>query len=278
MTDITADTFEEVVIQGSRQRPVVVDFWAPWCGPCRALGPLLEALEQEANGAWLLAKLNVDEHPTLSRQFNIRGIPAVKAFRDGKVIDEFTGALPRPALEQWLSQLVPPAFEKTFEEGQKAEANQNYDVAHTAYQKVLGEQPHHTGALTGLARIALVNDDLDTATAYLDQVLPGKGGQEEREFQDLWFQLQARNLDPLDTLQARRNQDPADLQTRHDLAIALTARGDLDQALEELLHIVTVNRDFQDDLGRKTMLQIFPLLKDPEHLRFWQRRLGQAMY
>lgn len=153
--DVTEGSFERDVIERSRQVPVVVDFWAAWCAPCRQLGPVLERLAVEADGAWVLAKVDVDANPNIAGAFRVQGIPAVRAFRDGREVAEFTGALPEPAVRDWLEQLGPSPADLAFEEASALEAVGRLDEAAAAYRQVLAQAPAHDGAGTALNRVEL---------------------------------------------------------------------------------------------------------------------------
>jgi thioredoxin len=153
--DATEATFERDVLERSRQVPVVVDFWAAWCGPCRALGPVLERLAVEADGAWVLAKVDVDANPGLASAFGVQGIPAVRAFRGGREVAEFTGALPEPAVREWLLQLGPSPADLAYEEGAVLEAAGRLDEAADRYRRALAEAPAHEAATVALTRVEL---------------------------------------------------------------------------------------------------------------------------
>ena len=143
---VTEDDFEYEVIQFSQQTPVVVDFWADWCVPCKTLGPILTKLAEESKGEFRLAKVDVDENPKLTNRFNVRGIPAVKGFRDGQVIAEFTGALPEDRVRKFLGDLLPSPSDLQLEKGNSLLLTEEWERAETAFRQVLEERPRHPGA------------------------------------------------------------------------------------------------------------------------------------
>jgi len=153
--DVSDQTFTREVLERSRDVPVVVDFWAAWCAPCRALGPVLEALAEEAKGSWILAKVDVDANPGIAQAMGIQGIPAVRAFKDGREVAEFTGALPEPAVRQWLEQLGPSPADIAYDEGVALEADGRLDEAAERYRRALAEAPAHAAAATALNRVEL---------------------------------------------------------------------------------------------------------------------------
>jgi putative thioredoxin len=162
--DVSEPTFAQDVIERSREVPVVVDFWAEWCAPCRSLGPVLEKLALEDGGSWVLAKVDVDSNPGLASAFGVQGIPAVRAFKDGREVAEFTGALPEPAVREWLGQLGPSPADLAYEEGAKFEASGRLDEAAERYRHALAEAPAHQVAATALNRVELAQ-----RTAGLDR-------------------------------------------------------------------------------------------------------------
>jgi len=153
--DVTEETFARDVIERSHDVPVVVDFWAGWCAPCRALGPVLERLAEEADGSWILAKVDVDANPRLAGALEVQGIPAVRAFKDGREVAEFTGALPEPAVREWLGQLGPTPADIAYDKGATMEAAGRLDVAAELYRRALAEAPGHAEAAAALNRVEL---------------------------------------------------------------------------------------------------------------------------
>lgn len=275
--DVNERDFATAVLQRSTTTPVVVDFWAPWCGPCRALGPILERLAREANGAWLLAKVNVDQNPRLAAQFGVQGIPAVKAFRDGKVVAEFTGALPEREVRAWLKQVAPSQIEQWLALAQHQEASDAQAAAAT-YRRVLEREPDNATALLGLGRVLLLQGDPE-ATATLRRI---KSGTPEYATAQAVLALEPLlnvATDDLDAARAAVEANPRDPEARWRLAASLVRRHDWEGALEQLLTIVQNHRTWRDDAARQAMLAIFALLGESHALvRHYRQRLANALF
>jgi putative thioredoxin len=257
--NVSENDFDSEVVDASRRVPVVVDFWAPWCGPCRTLGPLLERLAEEHRGAFLVAKINVDENPNLAAEFGIRSIPAVKAIAGGEIVDEFVGALPEPALRQFIRRILPSEADRLAEEGEAAETKGDAAAAEVLYRRALESDPNQPRARLGTGRL-LASSDPQAALLELDRVLPGTPEREEADRLAARLRLADENGAGVGELRERVEANPADLEARLNLARALAATQDYEAALTHLLEIVRRDRNYADEAGRKSMLDIFNVL------------------
>jgi putative thioredoxin len=272
--EVDERNFKEAVLERSRTVPVVVDFWAPWCGPCRALGPLLERLAAEAQDAFVLAKINVDHSPRLAQMFHVQGIPAVKAFRDGRVVDEFTGALPETQVRAWLQRFVPARADRAAEELEALEALEASAPSEAAarYRAMLEDDPQNAAALFGLGRLLVRQDDPE-GVEILRQVQAGTPFYARAL---AWAQLagffaQAAEGNSL-ALAEQVARQPSDLEARYRLAAALAHNRDYEGAIVNLLAIVERDRAFRDDGARKMLLALFETLGADQPLVVQGRR------
>ena len=266
--EVTDQDFARTVIEQSRRVPVVVDFWAPWCGPCRMIGPVLERLASEANGAWVLAKLNVDNNQQTAARYGIQGIPAVKGFRDGQVVSEFVGAVPEPQIRRFIDQLVPSAADIMAKQGQQFEAAGQDASAMAAYRRALVSNPNHPAALLGLGRLLVKQDQYQEAVSTLQRVPFGKP--ERAEAEGLIAKASFRQQSDLTggEVEARRKlaANPDDLDARLALASAMAAKGSYREALEGYLEVVRRDRGAFRDHARRDMLALFTVLGDENEL------------
>ena len=256
--DVTEATFERDVIERSKTTPVVVDFWAPWCAPCRALGPLLERLAAEHAGDFVLAKLDIDEAPHLSAALGIRGIPAVKGFRDGVIVSEFTGAQPEPVVRQFLELVLPTEADRLV----AAATTQRAAEAEATLRRALELEARLARALVALARLVAARGDTAEALALLERVSPASSVLEEAE--RLAAELRTAGTDgggeDVGALRAAVAAHPDDLQARLDLGRALVARREYEDGLAQLLAVVQRDRSFADEAARKAMVDVFQVL------------------
>jgi len=274
--EATDADFETAVVARSREVPVVVDFWAPWCGPCRVIGPMLERLAKEGGGAWDLVKVNVDQSPKLAGTFRVRSIPAVKAFKDGKVASEFVGALPEAQIRSWLGTVLPTEADRRFEAGGKNSAAGNLVAAEANFRAALAEAADHPKAIVALAGLLAdrATPDADVeALALLDR----------RSLDPRTQTVRARiavrkSAGDVDALAARVAQNPKDAAARYDLGRALAAAGRYEEALGHLLEVVRADRKLDDDGARRAMLDVFRVLGDDDELtRRFRRALAMAI-
>jgi putative thioredoxin len=281
--DTTLATFEQDVITASTLAPVLVDFWAPWCGPCKTLGPMLEKLEAEAAGKWKLVKVNVDENQELAGHFQVRSIPHVMAFADGQPVDQFVGVLPEGQLREFIERLVPQGADAARLEAQAALAEGRREDAYNALQASLAYDPGSDEARMDRIEMLLEDHRVDEARNEVDLLSPKTTQGIDARFNAIKTRLDAvdaaADLPPTDALEAKVAAHPDDLEARFDLASALIARRKYEGALEHLLAIVQRDRTFRDDIGRKTMLSVFDLAAhQPELVSQWRRKLSALLY
>lgn len=264
--DVNEENFEAEVLERSTEVPVMVDFWAEWCGPCKVLGPVLEKLADEYAGEFILAKVNVDENQGLAGAFGIQGIPAVKLFKDGDLASEFTGALPEPMLREFLSKFLPTAADKQALEAQALEEEGKTAEAKALYQTILDSDSNHAKALLGLGRLAMNEGDNATALEHLDKVPIVADERKEADRLIARLNLQAGGAANEAALREKVKAEPNNIAARFELAQALAGAEKYEEALNEFLTIVKTDREFQDDGARKAIIQIFEVLGSDDPL------------
>lgn len=274
-----AATFEREVMQRSREVPVIVDFWAPWCGPCRMLAPILEKLAREKAGAFILVKVNTDESPELAQMFGVRGIPAVFALRDGQVVDYFTGALPESELRAWLEGVIPQADEALVAEAE-ALVSSDPRLAEAKYREALARNPQSVPARVGLARLFVQQRRLEEARTLVNELTNmGVATDDVEQLRTVVELASAGAGDDLRELAQQVSAAPRDWGLRLKYAKSLIAAGRYQEALDEALKTVTGAADQNREEARKLMVQVFGLLGDSHPLtEEYRRRLTMALF
>ena len=277
-------SFVPDVIEASKAIPVLVDFWAPWCGPCKQLTPVLEKLVTQAGGLVKLVKINADENQELCQQLRVQSLPTVYAFKDGQPVDAFMGALPESQLKAFIEKLTggtKPPLDQALEQGQEALAAGENDLALEIFTEIQAQDPANEAALSGLlrAQIALgMLAEAEEALAALPANLRVKADIEAAASALELAKEVGQTGDPAE-LRAKIEADPKDNQARLDLALALFARGDAEGAIDTLLELVRRDRAWNDEAARKQLVKIFDTLGGAHELTVaGRRRLSSVLF
>lgn len=275
--DVDADAFSRVVIEGSRQVPVVVDFWAAWCGPCKVLKPLLEKLAEEFQGKFLLAKVDADRNQALAGQYGVRGIPSVKAFVNGEIVDEFSGALPESQVREFLDRLIPAPAEELRRAAAAARDAGDAAQALQLLAEASRTDPGNENVRLDAADLLLEMGELDEAQRLLDSLSAAtKDGDAARQLASRLGFARDGGGDEAE-LRQRIQAHPDDMEARQSLANLLIARGAHREGLDELLEMVRRDRAWNDDAARKAMIAVFNLLGAHPLASEYRRRLASAL-
>ena len=274
--DVTDANFQTLVIDGSQTRPVVVDFWAEWCGPCRILGPVIERVAERYAGDVDVVKLNVDNAPEISRRYRVQGIPAVKAFRDGRVVNEFTGALPEPQVRAFFQSLAPSPSARAAQEAERLLATGDVAGAEQRFRAILAEKPDDPHAVVGLAGILARRGERQDAELLLKRVPTDRRAKvlRHRIFLEGYASRHAG-----EDLEGEARANPRDPRARYRWGVMLAANERYKEALDELLESVRLDRNWEDGAARKSMLAVFEILgMDSPVTRDYQRKLENVLF
>jgi putative thioredoxin len=272
VVEVSEANFAQDVLAQSATVPVVVDFWAPWCGPCRILGPMLERLAGEARGAFVLAKLNVDDNPTVSATYGVQGLPAVKAFRDGKVVDEFVGAQPEGRVREFLKKVAPTAADQALAEAASLLATRHWAEAEAALRRVLADAPANPTAALGLVKALVAQGHGCEAQELLEDFPRGDTAPTAEKLTDLatlLCEVEGGDAPVVDS----------DLDAGYYQAARLLARGQLEAGMDGLLDVLRQDKRYRKGQPRRVMLGLFELLgEDDPTTRQYRSELASVIF
>ena len=280
--DVTDQTFAADVLDASKEVPIIVDFWAPWCGPCKTLGPMLEEAVAKTNGKVRMVKVNVDENQAIAAQLRVQSIPAVFAFADGRPVDGFMGAVPASELDAFVKKLLDAAgdgFDEALEAAEQMLSEGAAADAAQTFAAILGEDPAEARAMGGLIRATLAADQPDQAKTLLDQV-PAEIAEDpaiSAARAAVELAEQAEEAGETAELRAKVDVNPDDHQARFDLAVTLSAADDNAAAIEELLELFRRDRSWNDEAAKEQLFKIFELLGPKDEVGLTGRRRLSSM-
>ena len=281
MIDATLSSFERDVIEASMEVPVIVDFWAPWCEPCKTLGPVLERLEREYGGRFRLVNVNSDVNPELVASFNLKSIPYAVAFVDGNAVAQFMGAQPEAFVRAFLDRLIPNPADIEHREAREAISRGHIAIAEDHLKKSIAMNPAHAGARLDYVAILLDRGDILRARLHFDTL--SSSARQISTYETVLARLEAAEkadaLPPIEILARRIHLDDCDLQARIELADLLVARKDYGPAMHQLLEVVKRDRTFRNDIARRKMLEVFDMAAaDPELVAEYRSRLSSLLF
>ncbi len=285
--DVTTASFMAEVVDASFDQPIIVDFWAPWCGPCKQLGPILEKVVRGANGAVRMVKLNIDDNPEIAQQMRIQSIPAVYAFKDGRPVDGFVGALPESQVKQFVQRLGgagaaggPSPIDEALAMAKEAVQTGDHATAAALYSQILQREPEHIEALGGLARALTTSGEIDKARQALARVPKESANHAEitaaRSAIELAEQAQ-KAMGSAGKLRARLEQNADDHEARLELATALFGAGEREAAIDELLTLFKRDRNWDEQAARRQLVKFFEAMGPTDPLTVSARRRLSAL-
>jgi putative thioredoxin len=283
IVEVTAENFQTVILEGSMQQPVLIDFWADWCGPCKQLMPVLTKLADEYAGKFILAKINTEEQQAIAAQFQIRSIPSVKLVHQGQLVDEFNGALPEAEIRAFLDKHIQhevSAADTGIEQAYAFMMEGRSEEAAALIQQALDADPTNPQAIIAFAKLKATLGDMNAAKQALDS-LP----QEEQDKPEvaamraqMLFDKVASEAPPLDDLNAMLLADENNSEARYQLAAQLIMHNQLEPALEHLLTLMRKDREYGDDAARKAMIQVFDILGDHPITKKYRSKMFNYLY